>query len=103
LVRTLPKEPPLPQEERIILQLDLQSIIPQGLTKGVGQINADSIIWRPPPYGFLKVNIDGTSKGNPGLVGFRGAIRDEQGQVKKIFHGHLGKATNNMVELMALE
>lgn len=69
----------------------------------MSQINSDINIWKPPPYGFLKVNIDGASKGNPGLAGFGGVIRDEQGQIKKIFHGHLGKATNNMAELMALE
>ena len=60
-------------------------------------------IWKPPPHGFLKVNRDGASKGNPGLAGFGGVIRDEQGQIKKIFDGHLGKETNNMAELMALE
>lgn len=65
--------------------------------------NADINIWKPPPHGFLKVNIDGASKGNTGLVGFGGVIRDEQGKIKEIFHGHLGTATNNMVELMALE
>eukprot|EP00253_Pinus_taeda_P015014 PITA_15014 len=60
-------------------------------------------IWNPPPHGSLKVNIDGASKENPGLASFGGVIRDEQGQIKEIFHGHLGKATNNMEELMALE
>jgi len=54
-------------------------------------------------HGFLKVNIDGVSKGNPGLASFGGVIRDEQERIKEIFHGHLGKATNNMAELMALE
>jgi len=83
--------------------LGLQSISPRGIIKGVSQINADSDIWQPPPYGFLKVNIDGASKGNLGFGGFGGAIRDEEGQIKKFFHGHLGKATNNMAELMALE
>ena len=60
-------------------------------------------IWKPPPHGFLKVNIDGASKGNPGLAGFGGVTRDEQGRIKEIFYSHLGKATNNMAELMALE
>eukprot|EP00253_Pinus_taeda_P023753 PITA_23753 len=103
LLRTLPKDPPLPQEESIILHLDLQFISPQGIIKGVSQINTGVNTWKPPPYCFLKVNIDGASKGNPGLAGFGGAIRDDQGKIKKIFHGHLGKATNNMAELMALE
>jgi len=103
LLRTLPKDTPLPQEASIILHLGLHSINPQGIIKGVSQINIDVKIWQPLPYGFLKVNIDGASKGNPGLAGFGGAIRDDQGQIKKIFHGHLGEATNNMEELMALE
>lgn len=59
--------------------------------------------WQPPPPGFLKFNIDGASKGNLGVVGYGGVIRDEQGNIKVIFHSHLGKATNNMAELMALE
>ena len=69
----------------------------------MSQINAYLTIWKPPPHGFLKVNIDGASKGNLGLAGNGGVIRDEHGRIKEIFHGHLGKATNNMVELMALE
>jgi len=43
----------------------------------VSQTNVDINIWKPPPHGFLKVNIDGASKGNPGLAGFGGVIRDE--------------------------
>jgi len=103
LLRNLPKDPPLPQEVSILMQLGLQSINPQGLTKGVSQISANINIWQPPLHGFLKVNIDKASKGNPGLAGFGGVIRDEKGQINKIFHGHLGKATNNMAELMAQE
>lgn len=103
LLRTLPKDPPLPQEERIILHLGLQSISPLGTTKAVSLINKSVNIWKPPPYGLLKVNIDGAAKGNPGLASFGGAIRDDQGQIQEIFHGHLRKATNNMAELMELE
>ena len=87
----------------ILLQLGLHSLVPQGINKGVSQINADKDFWQPPPHGFLKINIDGASKGNPGMAGFGGVIRDEKGCIKDIFHSHLGKATNNMAELMALE
>eukprot|EP00253_Pinus_taeda_P029870 PITA_29870 len=38
-----------------------------------------------------------------GVADFGGAIRDHQGKTKYIFHGHLGKGTNNMAELLALE
>jgi len=51
----------------------------------------------------LKFNIDGASKGSPKVAGYGGVITDEQGYIKIIFHSHLEKATNNMVELMALE
>lgn len=30
-------------------------------------------------------------------------MRDEEGNIKVIFHSHLGKATDNMAELMAME
>lgn len=75
----------------------------QGIIKGVSHLNEDVNIWKPPPHGFLKVNIDWASKGNPGLVGFGGVIRDEKGWIREIFNGHLGKATNNMAEIIALE
>jgi len=50
-----------------------------------------------------KLNIDGASKGNPGVVGFGGVLRNEEGRILLIFHNHLCKATNNMAELMAME
>ena len=67
------------------------------------QTNADINIWKSPPHGFLKVNIDEASKGNLGLAAFGGVIRDEHDKIKEIFHCHLGKETNNIAELMALE
>ena len=51
----------------------------------------------------MKFNIDGASKGNPGIAGYGGVLRDENGRIHFIYHCHLGRATNNMVELIALE
>ena len=51
----------------------------------------------------MKCNIDGALKGNPGMASYGGGIRDEKSCIKYIFHCNLGRATNNMVELMALE
>jgi len=51
----------------------------------------------------LKINIDGASKGNPGMAGFGGVIRYERGCIKDIFYSHPSIATNNKAELMALE
>ena len=64
---------------------------PQGINKGVSQINADINIWKPPPHGFLKLNINEESKGNPGLVGFGGVIRDEQRHIKEVFYSTWGR------------
>lgn len=51
----------------------------------------------------MKLNIDEASKGNPGDAGYGGAIRNVEGSIQVIFHSHLGRATNNMVDLMAIE
>lgn len=36
--------------------------------------------WTPPPLGWVKMNLDITSKGNPGKAGYGGVIRDAEGQ-----------------------
>lgn len=59
--------------------------------------------WQPPLKGFVKYNIDGASKGNLGNVGYGGSLRDDERNIIFIFHYNLGRATNNMAELMALE
>lgn len=51
----------------------------------------------------MKFNTDGASKGNPGTVGHGRVLRDEKGHILFIFHGHLGKATNNMSEILVME
>eukprot|EP00253_Pinus_taeda_P003415 PITA_03415 len=40
-------------------------------------------IWSPPPINTYMLNFDGASKGNPGLTGYGGAVRNHQGQVLK--------------------
>lgn len=37
------------------------------------------------------------------MAGYGGVIRDEKGCIQYIFHCNLGRARNNMAELMALE
>lgn len=51
----------------------------------------------------MKFNVDGASKGNPGVAGFGGVLRDDHGCILSIFHCHLGSAINNFAELMALD
>lgn len=81
----------------------MQGLIPQGLDRKGTTKEVEKDFWHPPPTSFLKFNIDGASKGNTGTVGFGGVLKDEEGNIIFIFHFHLGRATNNMEELMALE
>lgn len=81
----------------------MQGLIPQGLDKKISMREKVEEFWYPPPEGFLKYNIDGASKGNSGETSFGGVLTDDIGSIISLFHGHLEKATNNMVELMALE
>jgi hypothetical protein len=61
-----------------------------------------STSWKiPPPY-FLKINFDGTSKGNHGLTGFGIVFSYEHGNICNILVGSLGYDTDNSVEMWAL-
>lgn len=58
--------------------------------------------WLWPQIGAVKLNVDGSSKGNPGMAGFGGVIRGDQGRWIVGFQGSLGIAGNLEAELMAL-
>jgi len=102
-VRNIPEIPPSTMELRALKLLGLHKIIPQGLGKKKTTMNTEKDCWQPPLKNYLKLNIDGASKGNPRLAGSGGVLRNEEGRIILIFHSHLGKATNNMAELMAME
>lgn len=59
--------------------------------------------WRLPPVGKLKFDIDGSSLGNPGLVGCGGILRDDGGNFNFSFSLHLGEESNVFAEVMALK
>lgn len=46
--------------------------------------------WMPPQKGVLKLNFDGSSKGNPGLGGLGCVIRDSNSSIVQIICGPLG-------------
>eukprot|EP00253_Pinus_taeda_P024910 PITA_24910 len=98
-----PENPPSASEWRILCQLGLQSLIPQSLRQKNLFKEFELDFWQPPPKGFLKFNVDGASKGNPDTAGHGGVLRDDKENILFIFHGHLGKATNNMAEILAME
>jgi ribonuclease HI len=55
-----------------------------------------------PPIGFIKINFDGASKGNPGPAGYGAVIRSSKGEILTLTAGYLGETTNNVAELTGL-
>lgn len=59
--------------------------------------------WHPPDKHILKLNYDGSAKGNLGVAGFGGVFKNSKGEIIWLYTGSLGIATNNATELHALE
>lgn len=67
------------------------------------EINTSLSPWKRPPSGFLKLNSDGASRGNPILADIRGVIRNSEGEIQYTYSRSLGEGTNNELEFAALE
>ncbi|GLJ45809.1 hypothetical protein SUGI_0963950 [Cryptomeria japonica] len=59
--------------------------------------------WEVPPPGWMKLNFDGASKGNPGVAGYGAIIRNELGRLIYAVSGEMGIASDNEAELCTLE
>ncbi|KAF7834434.1 reverse transcriptase [Senna tora] len=59
--------------------------------------------WVKPKNGFIKLNTDGSSIGNPGPVGVGGLFRDSDGRWLLGFSGSIGYQTNMFAELNAIK
>lgn len=57
---------------------------------------------REPTPGWLKLNLNGASKGNPSKAGFGAILRDDSGKMIIAIMGLMGIATNNKAEICAL-
>lgn len=60
------------------------------------------VIWFPPSSNIIKLNVDGTAKGNPGVSGTGGVFRDSSGVVIYAFSSYLGVKSNNFAECSVL-
>jgi len=49
------------------------------------------------------LNFDGASRGNPGMAGIGGSLRNQHGEILHIYYRALGESTNNEMEFAALE
>ncbi|XP_074289408.1 uncharacterized protein LOC141614562 [Silene latifolia] len=60
------------------------------------------IRWLPPPHGWILLNTDGASKGNPGPAGGGGIFRDETGNFLSAYYFSCGSCTSMKAEFLAL-
>ncbi|KAK1583559.1 hypothetical protein Q3G72_024995 [Acer saccharum] len=58
--------------------------------------------WKPPPEGFLKFNVDGSSRGNPGPSGIGGILRNSVGDVLCMFSSVIDDGSSVAAELVAI-
>lgn len=58
--------------------------------------------WNSPPPTFIKLNFNGSSKGNPGLARGGGIFWNDLGEILYLYSFNLGHNTKNGVELTAL-
>lgn len=58
--------------------------------------------WLFPPEGWFKVNTDGASKGNSGMVGCGGVLRDDQGRWVSGFDMNIGYCSAFRAELWGI-
>lgn len=91
-------------ETEILKKLHLDRGMIQQITKKKPQSIAiqSHTVYRKPPKGFMKLNFDGATKGNPGPTGFGRVFRNQQGETEWIYAEHGGTMTNNEAEFMAV-
>ncbi|OIT27277.1 putative ribonuclease h protein, partial [Nicotiana attenuata] len=65
-------------------------------------IQCQIVYWQKPPVGWVKLNVDGCSKGNPGPAGGGGLIRDHHGVLIGAFAEFYGDCSCNIAEAKAM-
>ncbi|KAH9307331.1 hypothetical protein KI387_035242, partial [Taxus chinensis] len=81
--------------------------IESSLLELVGSCGSDrkeekKVSWKPPPEGWIKMNFDGASKGNPSCVGCGCVFRKDDCQPLLAIAWDCGVSSNNYAEGMAL-
>ncbi|XP_073139125.1 uncharacterized protein [Henckelia pumila] len=78
----------------------LQAARKMGISVGLQRIHKTAIVrWLRPPPGSFKLNVDGSSRGNPGELFVGGVVRDSSGRVLAFFSEFIGLGSNVRAEL----
>ncbi|OMP11177.1 hypothetical protein COLO4_03980 [Corchorus olitorius] len=91
-------------EHAMVRDIDMSALeVCKAYSRGAKKKTDNRLIsWQLPSQGFVKVNTDGASMGNPGISGAGGVIRDAAGQWIIGFKAHLGTWTNMVAEPQAI-
>lgn len=66
------------------------------------RLKVKKVIWTFPEEGWLKVNTDGASRGNPGRSAIGYCIRDEKGDIVYTVGKEIKETTNIEAETVAI-
>ncbi|XP_073154233.1 uncharacterized protein [Henckelia pumila] len=74
-----------------------------GISVGFQRTKKTAVVrWLRPPPGFFKLNVDGSSRGNPGESSVGGVVRDSSGHTLGFFSEFIGPGSNVRAELWAV-
>ncbi|XP_009784324.2 uncharacterized protein [Nicotiana sylvestris] len=65
-------------------------------------LKVTKVLWEMPPQGWIKVNCDGASRGNPGRSSIGYALRDDEGDIKYACGKLIHDTTNNVAEALEI-
>ncbi|XP_019224809.1 PREDICTED: uncharacterized protein LOC109206439 [Nicotiana attenuata] len=65
-------------------------------------LKTTKVIWKYPEPGWIKVNTDGASRGNPGRSSYGFVLRNEEGEVMYACGKEIDEGTNNEAEARAI-
>eukprot|EP00253_Pinus_taeda_P012787 PITA_12787 len=98
-----PNDKPTGKDLCILKKFQLEAISSYPSRENRAHTSSQLHSWQLPPEACLKLNFDGASRGNPGIAGIGGAIRNHKGDIIHIFCRSLGECTNNEAEFAAME
>lgn len=60
------------------------------------------VYWKKPEVGWIKLDLDGCSRGNPSDAGAGGVLRTHEGKLLYAFAISVGSGMNNFAKMMGL-